>query len=46
MRDEILDYYAWVFCQGGFANLQMSFEGFLTIVAELWPSQLHPGRES
>jgi hypothetical protein len=31
--DEILDYYGWVFCQGGFLNLHMTFEQFLAVVA-------------
>jgi hypothetical protein len=40
--DEILDYYGWVFCQGGFVNLQMTFEQFLTVVAAVSPSGLCP----
>ena len=40
--DEILDYYGWVFCQGGFLNLQMTFEQFLAVVAALSPSGLCP----
>jgi hypothetical protein len=40
--DEILDYYGWVFCQGGFLNLQMTFEQFLTIVAVVSPTALCP----
>jgi hypothetical protein len=40
--DEILDYYGWVFCQGGFLNLQMTFEQFLTVVAAVSPSGLCP----
>jgi hypothetical protein len=40
--DEILDYYGWVFCQGGFLNLQMTFEQFLAVVAALSPSGLSP----
>ena len=40
--DEILDYYGWVFCQGGFSNLQMTFEQFLTVVAAVSPSGLCP----
>ena len=39
MTDEVLDYYGWVFCQGGFRNLQMTFEQFLTVVAVLQPSE-------
>lgn len=40
--DEILDYYGWVFCQGGFLNLQMTFEQFLTVVAAVSPAGLCP----
>lgn len=40
--DEILDYYGWVFCQGGFLNLQMTFEQFLTVVAAISPTGLCP----
>src|SRR5512135_257153 len=38
--DEILDYYGWVFCQGGFLNLQMTFEQFLAVVAAVSPTGL------
>ncbi len=40
--DEILDYYGWVFCQGGFLNLQMTFEQFLAVVAAVSPAGLCP----
>ena len=40
--DEILDYYGWVFCQGGFLNLQMTFEQFLAVVAAVSPTGLCP----
>jgi hypothetical protein len=40
--DEILDYYGWVFCQGGFVNLQMTFEQFLAVVAAVSPTGLCP----
>jgi hypothetical protein len=40
--DEILDYYGWVFCQGGFSNMQMTFEQFLAVVATLAPAGLFP----
>jgi hypothetical protein len=43
MPDEILDYYAWIFCQAGFANLRVTFEQFLMVVATLWPSRLRRG---
>ena len=35
MSEEILDYYGRVFCQGGFANLDMTFEEFLAVAAKL-----------
>jgi hypothetical protein len=40
--DEILDYYGWVFCQGGFLNLHMTFEQFLSVVATVSPTALCP----
>jgi hypothetical protein len=40
--DEILDYYAWVFCQSGFLGFQMTFEQFLTVVTAVRPSGLCP----
>lgn len=40
--DEILDYYGWVFCQGGFLNLHMTFEQFLAVVATVSPAALCP----
>jgi hypothetical protein len=43
--DEILDYYGWVFCQGGFLNLHMTFEQFLAVVAAVSPSGLCPEYE-
>jgi len=35
MSEEILDYYGWVFCQGGFANLDVTFGQFLAVAAKL-----------
>jgi hypothetical protein len=40
--DEILDYYGWVFCQGGFLNLHMTFEQFLAVVTVFKPSGIRP----
>src|SRR5260370_40876158 len=40
--DEILDYYGWGFCQGGFLNLQMTFEQFLAVGAAGSPAGLSP----
>ena len=42
IADEILDYYGWVFCQGGFQSLGMTFEGFLAVVAAVSPAGLTP----
>jgi hypothetical protein len=38
--DEKLDYYGWLFLQGGFPNLNMTFEQFLMVVAAVKPSGL------
>ncbi len=35
MSEESLDYYSWVFCQRGFANVGMTFEQFLGVAAKL-----------
>jgi hypothetical protein len=40
--DEILEYFGWVFCQGGFLNLHMTFEQFLSVVAAVNPGALCP----
>lgn len=40
--DEILDYFGWVFCQGGFRNFQITFEQFLAVVATVNPLALTP----
>ena len=41
--DRIIDFYAFVFCQGGFRNLGLTFEQFLAVISvvkltELWPT--------
>ncbi len=46
ISDEILDYYGWVFCQGGFQNLHMTFEGFLAVVEAIHPSSLRPAYDT
>jgi hypothetical protein len=38
--DERLEYYAWLFCQGGFRNLNMTFEQFLVTIAVIQPAAL------
>ena len=35
MRDEMLEVYAFVFCQGGFRHLGMTFEQFLLVAAAI-----------
>ena len=45
MRDEVLEHYAWIFCQGGFPNLAITFEQFLMVVATWRPSRFHRQHE-
>jgi hypothetical protein len=40
MSDEILDYYAFLFCQRGFRSLGMTFEQFLEVVDAVRPGGL------
>jgi len=40
IRDEVLDLYAFLFCQGGFRHLGMTFEQFLLVIATFKPSDL------
>ena len=40
--DEILEYFGCVFCQGGFLNLHLTFEQFLSVVAAVSPAALCP----
>lgn len=40
IRDEMLDLYAFLFCQGGFRHLGMTFEQFLLVIAAISPSEL------
>jgi hypothetical protein len=42
IRDETLDFYAFVFCQGGFRQLGMTFEQFLLVAAAIKPADLPP----
>jgi hypothetical protein len=41
LGDEVLEHYAWIFCQGGFPNLAITFDQFLMVVATLQPSRFH-----
>jgi hypothetical protein len=40
IRDEMLEFYAFVFCQGGFRQLGMTFEQFLLVAAAIKPADL------
>jgi hypothetical protein len=37
IRDEMLELYAFIFCQGGFRRLGMTFEQFLLVGAAIKP---------
>ena len=41
LRDEILELYAFIFCQRGFRQLGLTFEQFLLLAAAFKPSDLH-----
>jgi hypothetical protein len=45
IRDEMLEYYAFIFCQGGFRQLDMTFEQFLFVAAAIKPADLPATRE-
>jgi hypothetical protein len=45
IRDEMLEFYAFVFCQGGFRQLGMTFEHFLLVAAAFKPADLLATRE-
>ncbi len=40
MPDELVDFYAFIFYQGGFRHLGMTFEQFLLVVATVNPRRL------
>jgi hypothetical protein len=42
MPDELVDFYAFIFCQGGFRHLGMTFEQFLLVLATVNPGRLRP----
>jgi hypothetical protein len=46
ISDELVEFYAFVFCQGGFRQLDMTFEQFLLVAAVVKPLDLPPGLES
>ena len=40
--DQIIDFYAFVFCQSGFRNLGMTFEQFLAVISVIKFPELRP----
>jgi hypothetical protein len=46
ISDELVEFYAFVFCQGGFRQLDMTFEQFLLVAAVIKPLDPHAGLES
>jgi hypothetical protein len=45
IRDEMIELYAFIFCQGGFRQVGMTFEQFLLVAAALKPADLPATRE-
>jgi hypothetical protein len=45
MPDEVLDYYAFLFCQRGFHGLGMTFEQFLEVIDAVRPGGLRSSYE-
>jgi|SRR5215469_5557652 len=43
--DEVLELYAFTFCQGGFRKLGMTFEQFLLVAAAIKPLDLRDARD-
>lgn len=42
ISDQTIDFYAFVFCQGGFRNLGVTFEQFLAVIAVVKFTELRP----
>jgi hypothetical protein len=45
IRDEMLEFYAFIFCQGGFRQTGLTFEQFLLGVAAIIPANLPATRD-
>jgi hypothetical protein len=45
IREDMLELYAFIFCQGGFRQLGMTFEQFLLVAAAIKPTDLPATRE-
>jgi hypothetical protein len=46
ISDELVEFYAFVFCQGGFRQQDMTFEQFLLVAAVIKPLDSPAGLES
>jgi hypothetical protein len=46
IRDETLEFYAFVFCQGGFRQLGMTFEQLLLVAAAIKPADFPAARQA
>lgn len=46
ISDELVEFYAFVFCQGGFRRLDMTFEQFLLVAAVIKPLDSEMGLEA
>ena len=44
--DEMLEHYAFIFCQGGFHKLGMTFEQFLLVAETIKPYDVEDSREN
>ena len=45
ISDELVEFYAFIFCQGGFRRLDMTFEQFLLVAAVIKPLEPQAGLE-
>jgi|SRR5579863_8013520 hypothetical protein len=45
ISDELVEFYAFVFCQGGFRRLEMTFEQFLLVATVIKPLDPEPDLE-
>src|SRR5271167_1063070 len=46
ISDELVEFYAFIFCQGGFRRLDMTFEQFLLVAAVIKPLEPQAGLEN
>ena len=45
IRDEMVEFYAFIFCQGGFRQTGLTFEQFLLVAAAIIPANLPASRD-